>query len=162
MSPFENLGDFIVKTITWKEVKQKKDKRTKNIIQFSNIYIHTYIQSIFSEIDAKLFPKMRGYEEIGERSFYERSVYFSIRMRHLMILTSLIILLVIGIGVGILFIVENNQCKYLIMHVFILFFTCQQPILNSESTNFCTNFFHLFFPQQNPSIQLLYRPHFGT
>ena len=84
---------------------------------------------------------MRGYEEIGERSFYERSLYFSIRMKHLMILTSLIILLVIGIGVAILFIVENKKCKYLIMYVFILFITCQQPILNSESTNF----FHLFF-----------------
>ena len=71
---------------------------------------------IFSEIDAVLFPKMRGYEEIGERSFYERSVYFSIRMRHLMILTSLIILLVIGIGVAIVFIVENDKCKFFLYH----------------------------------------------
>ena len=145
MSPFENLGDFIVKTITWKEVKKKKKK--DNLVLFDSIF--KYLQVIFSEIDVVLFPKMRGYEEIGDRSFYERSVYFSIRMKHLMIFTSLIILIVIGIGVGILFIVENNQCKYLIMHVFILFITCQQPILNSESTNFCTNFYHLFFPQQN-------------
>ena len=57
---------------------------------------------------------MSGYEEIGERSFYERSLYISVRIKHLMILTSLIILLAIGIGVAIFFIVESNKCKYIL------------------------------------------------
>ena len=54
---------------------------------------------------------MRGYEEIGETDdrFYDRSLYFSVRIKHLIFSSILIVLLVIGVGVGIYFIVENNN-----------------------------------------------------
>ena len=54
---------------------------------------------------------MSSYEEIGETDdrFYDRSLYFSIRIKHLIFSSILIVLLVVGVGVGIYFITERNN-----------------------------------------------------